>query len=772
MPGNFRGIKSNGIFLNSGLVLAALSLFSLGPAFAASETRKDPGAGVSIVPNPASFQKMSGVFRLEPETRISVESASEEVLAIAAGLAEKLRKSTGYPLEIASGKVQKPKSAIVLKLREDLKALGREGYSLTAAKNGVRIESSEPAGLFYGVQSLYQLLPADIEKEGPVGAKVWTIPCLKISDQPRFSWRGVQLDVARHFFPKDFIKKIIDLAAYHKLNVFHWHLTDDQGWRLEIKKYPRLTDFGAWRKETMDDGRIHGGFYTQDDIREIIAYAKSRYVTVVPEIEMPGHSQAATAAYPELSCTGGPFNVGTEWGVMNNVFCAGNDKTFEFAESVLGEVMDIFPSEFIHVGGDEVPKLRWQNCIKCRERIRAEGLKDENELQSWFIRRIENFLNAKGRRLIGWDEILEGGLAPNATVMSWRGIEGGIAAARSGHDAVMSPTSHCYFDYYQGKFDEPRAIGGFLPTEKVYSYEPVPDGLKPEEAKHILGAQANLWTEYIAESRHAEYMLFPRLCALAEVVWTPKAKRSMPDFNRRMLAHYDRLAAKDANFRVPPPEGAGGRSVIFTPVQVTLENALPNAVVRYTLDGSDPAPDSPIYSKPLEIGESLILKARTFMPNGLMSHPVTTIFDVVDPEANGLAYSYYEGEWERMPDFSGLSPVKTGVFYDLSLEAVQARPDHFGLVIEGFLQVDQAGEYAFTTSADEACRFYIDDQEAVPYWGPAWLRQRTGTISLQAGKHPVKLLYFEDQGSQRLEIYMEGPGMPKQILPPRLLFRK
>jgi hexosaminidase len=464
-------------------------------------------ADTSIIPKPLKMQaRANDYFLIGPNTEVQVASESAEVMSVAEELTARLSSVTGYPPAQTTGKAKK--DVILLRITENLARAGDEGYVLDIKRNTVSVEAANPAGIFYGVQTLLQLLPPEVEGAPPLKI-AWKIPCVKVEDRPRFSWRGAHLDVGRHFFPKEFVKKYIDLLARYKMNTFHWHLTEDQGWRIEIKKYPRLTEIGAWRRESMDDGIPHGGFYTQDDIREVVAYAKKRFITIVPEVEMPGHSQAALAAYPELSCSGGPFKVGTEWGIIYDVYCGGNEKTFEFLEGVLTEVIDLFPGPFVHVGGDEVPKLRWQNCAKCQERIKSEGLKSEDELQSYFIKRMERFLAGKGKRLVGWDEILEGGLAPNATVMSWRGVAGGIEAAKSGHDVVMSPTSHCYFDYYQGLFDEPRSIGGFLPIDKVYSYEPVPAGLAAEEARHILGAQANVWTEYLADPSEVEYMLLP-----------------------------------------------------------------------------------------------------------------------------------------------------------------------------------------------------------------------------------------------------------------------
>ncbi len=434
------------------------------------------------------------------------------------------------------------------------------------SRGAVTIRARRPAGAFYAIQTLRQLLPVEIFRQATVRGVAWTVPGVAIEDMPRFSWRGIHLDVARHFMPKEFVKKYIDLAALHKLNRFHWHLTDDQGWRIEIKQYPKLTEVGAWRSATIIghpqgdsstwryDGQRHGGFYTQDDVREIVAYAQARFVTIVPEIEMPGHSQAAIAAYPELGNTGRTLPVATFWGVDENILNP-SDATIQFEQNVLTEVMGLFPGHWIHTGGDEAPKAQWKASPLAQGRIRELGLKDENELQGYFTRRMDEFLTAHGRSLIGWDEILEGGLAPNAVVMSWRGIGGGIAAAQAGHDVVMTPTDYTYFDYYQSTDTtrEPLAIGGYLPLDSVYAYEPVPDTLSPEQARHVLGSQGQVWTEYIPDPKRVEYMAYPRACALAEVVWTPRAERDFSDFWSRLAVHLKRLAILDVNYRPLAP---------------------------------------------------------------------------------------------------------------------------------------------------------------------------------------------------------------------------
>jgi hexosaminidase len=513
---------------------------------------------VSLIPQPQSVIIGSGAFSLNEKTVIVAQG---EAIPSAEFLKGFLKRGTGMDLTIVS---KRKKNAIILTLDQsgmDTET-SKEGYLLKSTGKNVVISSTTSAGLFYGVQTLRQLFPAEIESPAIKEGVEWSIPVVEIKDQPRFPWRGVMLDCVRHFFPVSHIKNILDQLAARKMNHFHWHLVDDQGWRIEIKKYPELTTTSAWRvdRENMHwnerpgqkpgEQATYGGFYTQDEIRDIVAYAAKLNIVVVPEIEMPAHVSCVFAAYPEFSCSGKkePVPPGSVWPVTN-IYCAGNDGTFDFLEDVLTEVIDLFPYKYIHVGGDEATKTNWVKCPKCQARIKKEGLKDENELQSYFITRIEKFLNSKGRDLIGWDEILEGGLAPEATVMSWRGFEGGIEASKAGHDVIMSPTEFCYFDYYQGpKESEPLAIGGFLPVSKVYKFEPVPDTLNAEERKHILGGQANLWAEYIPTPEHAEYMLFPRLEAMAEVLWTLPANKNYDDFQKRLVRQFERYDNSGINY--------------------------------------------------------------------------------------------------------------------------------------------------------------------------------------------------------------------------------
>ena len=508
------------------------------------------GQSLTIIPNPSQASIGEGSFVLDKTTGISFVASNAELKSIASAFNEYLDSYYKFTLPVN----EKGKDEISLKLIKS-SPLGDEGYLLKIDKKGILITAKTPAGIFYGIQSLKQLIPVPQS-----GSASLSIPYADIKDQPRFQWRGLHLDVGRHYFPVSFIKKYIDYMAMYKLNTFHWHLTEDQGWRLDIAKYPKLTEISHWRDETVVghartskiyDGRGYGGFYTKEQVKEIVRYATERYITVVPEIEMPGHSCAVLAAYPELGCTGGPYKVQTIWGVHKDVFCAGKEETFKFLENVLDEVCEMFPSKYIHIGGDECPKDEWKKCPTCQKRIKDEGLADEHQLQSYFIQRIEKYLNSKNRQIIGWDEILEGGLAPGATVMSWRGIKGGIAAAKEKHNVIMSPNSHMYFDHYQSenKEKEPLAIGGFLPLDKVYSYEPIPEELTADEQQYVLGAQANVWTEYIPSIKQVEYMLFPRICALSEVVWSPKAKKDFVDFEKRMETEYVRMDKFGINYR-------------------------------------------------------------------------------------------------------------------------------------------------------------------------------------------------------------------------------
>ncbi len=585
---------------------------------------------ISIIPQPVTIEQQEGYFEINKKTRI-IYPIEKNAKQVAEYLKEILKKSTGY--ELAPGSSNNEKNTIILNITGK-EELGNEGYELKIVKDKIILSANKSNGLFYGVQSLLQLLLADIFNQQQVENVKWNIPCCNIYDKPRFPWRGMHLDVSRHFFPVEFIKRYIDLIAMHKMNIFHWHLTDDNGWRIEIKKYPLLTEAAAWRVDREDmhwrevtppepgEEATYGGFYTQEEIRDVIAYAAQRQITVIPEIEMPGHTSEVFAAYPELSCRGEKLYVqpGSYW-PNTDIFCAGNEDVFTFLEDVLDEVMELFPAKYIHIGGDEATKQEWEKCPKCQDRIKSEGLKNEHELQSYFIKRIEKYLNSKGKLLIGWDEILEGGLAPEATVMSWRGFQGGIDAATQGHDVIMCPTSHCYFDYYQGNPDfEPLAIGGFTSLKKVYSFNPIPEELNEVQSKHILGGQGNVWTEYIATPEHAEYMSVPRMTALAEVLWSEKDDHNWESFQVRLQDQLSRFDQLNVNY------SKGSWKVNIFPImedgkyKVELESEQFDAPIYYTLDGSEPLAESDIYQSPLMIDGSTIIKAGLFVDGELQEY--------------------------------------------------------------------------------------------------------------------------------------------------------
>ena len=510
------------------LLLAAALSFSMLSAHAAD-------ANYNVVPLPKSVVMVKGQpFNLTSATTIVYEGTNPEMKRNARFLSEYIQQSTGIKTTLLD-KRDKKAAAIVLVINP--KVQGDEAYRLTVNNKQVTIAASTPAGVFYGIQTLRKSLPVQTN-----GADI-TLPAVDIADAPRFGYRGMMLDCGRHFFPVSFVKKFIDILAMHNMNVFHWHLTEDQGWRLEIKSHPELTAKSSMRSgtvighnATVDDSIPHGGFYTQQEARDIVEYARQRHITVIPEIDMPGHTLAALAAYPELGCSGGPYEVGHRWGVYKAVLCLGKESTYKFVQDVIDEVVDIFPAKYFHIGGDESPTVMWEKCPNCLQKAKDENT-DIKHLQQYFTNRIEKYLNSKGKSIIGWDEILEGKINQSATIMSWRGVEPGLKAAKQGHDVIMTPSSHVYFDHYQAKETkhEPDAIGGCSPVEKVYSYEPLPETLDAEAKNRIKGVQANLWTEYIPFTTQAEYMVLPRMAALAEVQWTPAGQKNFDNFSKRAL---------------------------------------------------------------------------------------------------------------------------------------------------------------------------------------------------------------------------------------------
>ena len=559
---------------------------------------------IAIIPMPSEISTPSDeVFYLDSKTPLVYDARLKNTIAIFQEQLEGIFNVDRWDHNTPSEK------SITFKINTKIK--NEEAYELIVTPEEIHIQAKTERGIFYGIQSLLQLIPIDIQDH-----KVAAIPCLVIKDQPEFKYRGMHLDVGRHLYSVDFIKKYIDMMARLKMNTFHWHLTEDQGWRIEIKKYPKLQEIAAFRETTLVghyndvphqfDGKRYGGYYTQEQIKEIVAYAEARQVTIIPEIEMPGHSQAAIAAYPALGCTGNKVKVATKWGVFEEIYCP-KESTFKFLEDVIDEVVELFPGNYIHIGGDEAPKTRWKNCPHCQKLIKEKGLKDEDELQRYFIERMEKYLNSKGKQLIGWDEILEGGLTPNATVMSWRGTKGAIEAAKAGHYTIMTPTSHCYFDYYQSDNEkEPLAIGGFLPLEKVYGFHPIPKELTEKESRYVLGAQGNVWTEYMPNEKDVEYMAFPRMIALSEVVWSKAENKDYADFINRLELYHKRLDAWNVNYANHLYDVTGELKNHRDQLTFELDCPSDSYPIYFSIDGSEPFLK---YNRPIDVNASMRIKA-------------------------------------------------------------------------------------------------------------------------------------------------------------------
>lgn len=723
-----------------------------------------------IVPQPQSIDyNLKKHFNLNSRPILLSESENANEVMI---FLHEYFQSVGWASELhQSGNAQ-------IHFKEDL-AMAEEAYALTVDHEGIAIKASTSKGFFYGTQSLIQMLPAD--------KHIALLPYMTIKDEPRFKWRGLHLDVGRHFYPVDFVKKYIDLMAFYKLNTFHWHLTEDQGWRIEIKKYPKLTEIGSQRKETIveknfdpyiGDATPYGGFYTQDQIREVVAYAAERQVTIVPEIEMPGHSLAALAAYPELGCAPGPYEVGTRWGVYDDIYCP-SEKTFEFLEDVLTEVIDLFPGEYIHIGGDEAPKAAWKKSKLAQQVIKREGLKDEFELQSYFIKRMEKFLVSKGKKLIGWDEILEGGLAPEATVMSWRGVSGGIEAAESGHDVVMSPNADMYFDHYQADPATQRlAIGGFTTLESVYHYEPVPAELGDEHHKHVLGAQANVWTEYMKTSDYVEYMVYPRAIALSETVWTNPENKDWNKFQKKMGHQYSLLDARGVNYFIDVPEGLVDGLALGNEQTITLKTGFNNANIYYSIDGTEPDASANLYTAPIQIDLSdgpVTVKAVVVTKSGNSSVVLSAVYQkaeligAVQPlnADDGLMASLFRRAFNSVEQMEALQGGSSEVVTSIGLP--EDFPLTFGMRFQGMINVPSDGIYTFYTHSDDGSALWIHDQMVVDNDGPHGPQEVQGKIALAAGFHPLEVRYFEAGGGETLRVMMDGPEMEKQAIPSSML---
>ncbi|WP_163717845.1 family 20 glycosylhydrolase [Mangrovibacterium lignilyticum] len=742
------------------LLFALLSLAACQPS-----ATKQPE--VKIIPKPVSLTESSKSLLINKGVQVSGTDAD---LAFSV---DYLKQQMQILPQADFLKEQESGVVVVLNLDNSIEQ--DEAYKLEIGDQ-IRLSGKTKNGVIHGIQSLLQILQQGKETAGGL-----EIPQLSISDYPRFAYRGMHLDVSRHFFGVDFVKKYIDLIAMHKMNTFHWHLTDDQGWRIEIKKYPNLTAVGAWRVDQEDkpwnerppiknEKATYGGFYTQKQIKDVVAYAEERGITIIPELDIPGHSAAAITAYPELSCRDANIVVASGGKAEISIVCGGKDSVIEFYKNVLTEVIDLFPSKYIHIGGDEAWKAEWEKCPLCQKRIKEKDLKDEHGLQSYFIQQMDDFLVSKGRAMIGWDEILEGGLAENATVMSWRGESGGIKSAQMGHDVIMTPVDYCYFDYYQNpdKDLEPLAFNGLITLSKVYNYEPIPSELTAEEGKYVLGAQGNMWSEWMPTGEIAEYRALPRMTALSEVLWSPKESRNEADFISRLEPFLSWLTVTGYNFHIPTPQGIFSKMIFMDSAKVDLTNLWSFATMHYTLDGSEPTTASPVYTEPLSVSSTTTLKAAIFMKDGRHGPVKTALFEKADPInafdvdttklEPGLNYAYYEKSISRVGQMNDLNPESTGVLSQIEFPQ-EAREGLFALSLSGYFYAPQTTVYTFALTSDDGSQLFLADSLIVDHDGYHGPTIKYGQIALKKGYYPIYVGYFDGGGGYSLDLEVkQGDG--------------
>ncbi|MDN5202643.1 family 20 glycosylhydrolase [Fulvivirgaceae bacterium BMA10] len=768
-----------------GIAIALLALNGCDPE---KERKEKPE--VNIIPAPLELVQSEDYFEFDSNTAILFEENNVAAEKQAHFLLKTILKITDKEFKIGPHSGNRlPDNTIFL--TGDGNKNDSEAYQLSVNNENIILKSGSSAGLFWATQTLRQLLPSTIERTGVLKAgESWVIPGLSIEDKPRFSWRGMHLDVSRHFFSKEYLKKFIDILALYKFNKFHLHLTDDQGWRLEIKQYPKLTEQGAWRslnnhdavclqraEENPDfelpreffmesEGReFYGGFYTQEDMKEIIDFAADRHITIVPEIDMPGHMMAAINAYPELTCS-----EERGWGkTFSTPICPCKETTYEFAENVFDEIMDLFPSEYIHIGGDEVEKTSWENSIACQELMKKEGIEDIEELQSYFIKRMEKYFNEHGKKLIGWDEILDGGVSENATVMYWRGWvpEAPLNAAKAGNQVIMSPTSHCYFDYQPNDKS----------LEHVYSFNPIPETLTEAQQKFIIGVQANLWSEYIPTPERCEYMAMPRMIALSEVAWSEQ--KDWNDFSNRMHTQYTRLDELDVNYRLPDLRGFHENNVFVDSAVLTVSRPFDDLEVRYTIDGSLPDKNSSLYTEPQTIKSDAHFKIAAFRKNGKRGDIYNIKYEKqdyrdnlelnVESLNNGLMCRYFEGSYHSVNEIKE-SDFKTESTLPEFGFPEDHREENFATTYDCLIKIPETGIYSFYLASDDGSVLKIGDQVVVDNDGRHGRIEKSAQIALKKGYHPLKVLFFEAGGAQVLEISIAGENLKKQLIGSEMLF--
>ena len=739
-------------------VCAGVALCAMTSCAGTPEEVKVYTQGINVIPAPQSLVQHDGYFKLGNGT--SFGAASPEAKTIAEFFAAKMRTATGYNIQVGE------KGNITLNLDAAADVPNEEGYTLEVTNQGATVTAKTAQGLFYGMQTFMQLLPAEIESAQKVSGIAWQAPLVSVKDAPRFGYRGIHIDPCRHFMPIENMKKYIDVLSLFKINRIHWHLTDDQGWRIEIKKYPKLQEIASKRIE--GEGFEHGGYYTQEEIKEVVKYAADHFIEVIPELELPGHEMAAIAAYPELSCKGEPGTPRIIWGVEDIVMCPGKEDMFNFLEDVIDEMVPLFPSEYFHIGGDECPKISWKDCPKCQARIKAEGLTAdknhtaEEKLQSYVIQRMEKYLETKGKKIIGWDEILEGGLAPSATVMSWRGEEGGIAAALMDHNVIMTPGGNgMYLDAYQGDSKiEPVTIGGYTPLEKTYSYNPVPDTLASMgKGNYVLGVQGNTWAEYMYTEEIREYMIFPRIIAVAEIGWTNLDRKDYKDFERRIENAYVRLDEHNMGYHIPLPEQPNGSCdfVAFTDkASLEFKTSRPVKMV-YTLDGSEPTPASTAYTAPIEITETTTLKIASVLPSGKMSRVRTIQVEKqalapakeVEKTTPGLTMQVFDGMYLNVKDLEAakVQPKETKTIkstFELRSQVKTSESmrgvKQYAAIATGYVNIPEDGVYYISSDLEEV---WIDGKLLVNNGGEVKRFSRhDSSVALAKGLHEIKAVFL------------------------------
>ena len=760
------------------LSLILLLLLAFGVKLVAAE--------VNIIPKPNYSKIILGKIVLQDSLAFEVQSNDDMVLEIAKSFKLEFKRFSGVTL-VDSNKKSNGKQVLYLAINSTSGALGDEGYVLKIKNDSIIIQANAPQGLFYGTRSLLQLVSA-----GQSNKSIILNNCI-INDYPRYPWRGMHLDVSRHFFGKKFILKYLDAMALHKLNVFHWHLADDQGWRVEIKKYPRLTEVGAWREDKEDKDwnyfqyptndkskKLYGGYYTQDDVREIVKYAAQRQILIVPEIDVPGHSTAAIYAYPGLSCSKAPWvksaNIPFEF---SDPLCAGNDSTYQFLKDVFTELCELFPGPYFHIGGDECKHIPWQTCKACQLRMKENNLSNEKQLQSYFNQQLESFLISKRKRLIGWEEIADGGISSSSMLMSWKGEEAGIEAARKRMQVIMVPSNYLYFDSSQeSQTNSDDKLKSSNTLIEVYNYNPDPAKLGPADCRNIFGVQGALWTEYVNNETMAEKTTYPRLCGLSEVGWTMPENKSYTDFQKRLLTHYNFLEKAQISYYVLMPGGISNEAVFNNEAHIKLTNEFGKGKIYYTSDGSEPTTQSQVYTKPLTFDQSVTLKSKVIVSNTIQSNSrvcklikqVPMDSKKIDGLSPGLNLKYYEGMIDSLVRWKNLTYIKSDIISDFSIP-LYAIPDAFGLEFDGYVKIPDDGIYTFSTASDDGCWLYLNDTLLVNNDGCHGPAEIGNQLSLKAGYHKIKLMYFEALYGNALNVFITGNKLPHQLIPSSMLYK-